>query len=270
MASLIAVPVIWLVLTYVNSRMRFVLFDSVLEKNCEVGRMWRAREEPGLQLFIWQIAFSLAMLTGLSVILGGPALIAFLLGWFSPPRQHLAPLILTGLCVLFLFLAWLILSIVVHVFTKDFVVPQMALENLSAFEGWRRLWQMVRAEKGPYAGYAGMKVIMAIGAAFAIGVVAFVAIVLLLIPFGGLGAIAVLWGMATGLTWNVFTITAAIVAGCIFLVMALYAVSWVSAPVIVFFPAYSIHFFASRYPLLARVLYPPAPPAAVAPEPGSA
>jgi hypothetical protein len=268
--ALIAVPVIWLVLIYLNSRMRFVLFDSILEKQCELGRMWRARNEPALQLFIWQIAFSLAMLTGLILIVGAPALGAFLLGWFSAPREHLAPLILAGLCVFFLVLVWIVLSLLVHVFTKDFVVPQMALENLSAFDGWRRLWAMVRAEKGSYAGYAGMKVIMAIGAAFAIGVVAFIAILLLLIPFGGLGAIAVLWGMATGLTWNVFTITAAVVVGSIFVLVALYAVSLVSAPVIVFFPAYSIYFFASRYARLASVLYPPPPPAPLSPEPGMA
>jgi hypothetical protein len=42
----------------------------------------------------------------------------------------------------------------------------------------------------------------------------------------------------------------------------LYGVSLISVPVIVFFPAYSIYFFAARYPLLAKLVYPspPAPP----------
>jgi membrane-anchored glycerophosphoryl diester phosphodiesterase (GDPDase) len=155
---------------------------------------------------------------------------------------------------------WLLLSMVILVFTKDFVVPQMALENLSAFEGWRRLWVMLQSEKGLYAGYGGMKLVLAIGAAVAVGILAIIMVILLLIPFGGIGAIAVIAGKAAGFTWNVFTITAAIVAGSIFLLLVFYAVSLISVPVIVFFPAYSIYFFAARYPNLARVMYPAPPP----------
>src|SRR6185437_13870765 len=260
--AIIAVPMIWCLLIYLNSRMRFVLFDSVIAKKCELGRMWRERRGPAFQYFIWQILFFLATIAGTAVLLGVPALAAFLLGWFTAPRQHLAPLILTGIFLFFVLMLWLLLSFVIQVFTKDFVVPQMALENLSAFEGWRRLWVMLQSEKGSYAGYGGMKFILAIGAAVGVGIVALIAIVLLLIPFGGIGAIA---GKAAGFTWNLFTITAAIVAGSIFLLIVFYSVSLISVPVIVFFPAYSIYFFAGRYPNLARVMYPAPPPSPVLP-----
>jgi hypothetical protein len=232
----------------------------VIAKKCELGRMWRERREPAFQYFIWQILFFLATIAGTAVLLGVPALAAFLLGWFTAPRQHLAPLILTGIFLFCVLMLWLLLSFVIQVFTKDFVVPQMALENLSAFEGWRRLWVMLQSEKGSYAGYGGMKFVLAIGAAVGVGIVAIIIVVLLLIPFGGIGAIAVIYGKAAGLTWNVFTITAAIVAGSIFLLLLFYAVSLISVPVIVFFPAYSIYFFAARYPQLARVMYPAPPP----------
>ena len=190
------------------------------------------------------------------VLVGIPALVAFLLGWFTAPREHLAALILWGIVLFFVLMAWFLGILFVHVFTKDFVVPQMALENLSAFEGWRRLWKMLMAEKGGYAGYAGMKLVMAIGGAFAVAMAAFVVIIILLIPFGGLGAIAVLAGKAAGmgLSWNVFTITLAIVLGSVFLVILFYALALVSVPVIVFFPAYSIYFFADRYPLLLTLI----------------
>src|SRR5439155_23823788 len=105
----------------------------------------------------------------------------------------------------------------------------------------------------------------------------FVVIILLRIPFEGLQAIAVFAGNAEAmdLSWNVFTIPLAIVLGSVFLVILFYALALVSVPVIVFFPAYSIYFFAARYPLLARLMYPPppltppviAPPIPPAPEP---
>lgn len=267
--AMIAIPILWLLLIYLNSRLRFVLFDSVIAKRCELSRMWRERREQAWQYFLWQIVFSIVMLAGMAVVIGIPVLSAFLLGWFTTPRAHLAPLILTGLFVFFVFLGWVALSVVVHVFTKDFVVPQMALEDISSFEGWRRLWAMFNSERSAYAGYGGMKLIMAIGAAFSVAILAFVAIILLLIPFGGLGAITVLAGKAAGLGWNVFTITAAVVGGSIFILAVLYVISLISVPVIVFFPAYSIYFFAARYPRLANLIYPPplppTPPAPLTP-----
>jgi hypothetical protein len=101
---------------------------------------------------------------------------------------------------------------------------------------------------------------------------ALVVIIVLLIPFGGLGAIAVLAGKAAGmgLSWNVFTITLAIVLGSLFAFALFYALALISVPVIVFFPAYAIYFFADRYPPLGNVIRPPLPPTPlppIAPEP---
>jgi hypothetical protein len=264
---LIVVPVLWLLFLYLSSRMRFILFDSVVAKRCEIRRMWRQRGEPAMRYFVWQIVLSLVSLAGMALIIGVPALIAFSLGWFTEPRSHLVGWILVGTLVFFAFMGWVLLALLAHVFTKDFVVPQMALEGVSAFEGWNRLWKMLQSEKGGYAGYAGMKLLMAIGAAFAVGVVAVILLIILLIPVGGLGAITVLTGQAGGLTWNVFTITLAVVAGCIFLLVFFYAVALISVPVIVFFPAYAIYFFAGRYPQLGNLIYPPHPLAPPPPPP---
>ena len=270
-AGLIAILVVcalvlWILFLYVSSVMRFVLFDAVVTRYCAIGKRWNHRQGPGLKLFGWQLLLLLATLVVFTILVGVPAAIAFGLGWMKSPRAHLLPLILGGMVLFFVFLAAAAALIVAHVFTKDFVVPQMALEDISAIEGWRRLLPMLKAEAGGYAGYAGMKLVMALGAAVAVGIVSVFVIVILLIPFGGFGAIAILLGKAGGLTWNLYTITLAVVVGAIFLCVMLYAVSLVSVPVIVFFPAYSIYFYAARYAPLSAVLYP-APPAAPVPQP---
>jgi hypothetical protein len=258
--AVIVIPVLWLLFIYINSRMRFVLFDSVIAKKCEIRRMWRERGGPALQYFVWQIAFSAVTLGGIILFIGLPALTAFALGWFSAPREHLIGLILGGIAVFFLFLGLMLLFLLIHVFTKDFVVPQMALEGISAFEGWRRLLKLVDSERWRYAGYAGMKMVLSIAAAFAVGIAAIILILVLLIPIGGLGLISMLLGQGAGLTWNALTITLAVVAGSVALVLLLYVMSLISVPVIVFFPAYAMQFFAARYPLLAAVIYPAPPP----------
>ena len=58
-----------------------------------------------------------------------------------------------------------------------------------------------------------MKIVMAIGAAIILGIVSAIVFLLFLIPVGGLGAVAVIGGMAAGLTWNLYTITLAVVVG---------------------------------------------------------
>jgi hypothetical protein len=74
----------------------------------------------------------------------------------------------------------------------------------------------------------------------------------------------VLTGKAAGLTWNAGTVALAVTIGLTVLAGFLYLVSLVAVPAIVFFPAYSIYFFASRYPRLGAVLYAQ-PPASQAP-----
>jgi hypothetical protein len=262
----VAVLVLWVLFIYVNSVMRFVLFDSVVAKRCEIRQYWNRRQKPGLRYFAWQLLLFLVMTVGLTILVGVPAAFALAVGWLKQSSQHMVPLILGGVILFFLVMTFAVLWLVVVVFSKDFVVPQMALEDIGAMEAWQRLLPMLKSEKGGYAGYLGMKIVMAIGAAVIVGIVAMIIILLTLIPVGGVGAVLVLMGKSGGLHWNLYTITLAVVIGSFLLAFILYVVSLVSVPAIVFFPAYSIHFFAARYPALNAILHP-APPAPVEPPP---
>jgi hypothetical protein len=249
-----------IILLYISSVMRFILFDSVVAKNCRIREGWRRRQSAGWKYFLWQAGFALAILAGMVVLLGIPALFAFLMGWFRDPHQHLVGFILGGIFLCFLILAFLIAAAVSQVLTKDFVVPQMALEGIGAIEGWRRLWPMIESEMGGYATYVGLKIVLAIGAGIAIFLVSLIAIFILLIPIVGVGVAVGLGGKAAGLTWNVFTITAIVVAVLVVVAILFYLLALISVPVIVFFPAYAVYFFAARYRPLSLILYPPPPP----------
>jgi hypothetical protein len=274
LASLIGLLVVlgmifWILFIYVSSVMRFILFDSVIAKHCEIRRGWSRRRAEGWRYFVWQLLFTLTMFAGLTILVGVPAALALAAGWLKQPREHLIPLILGGMFLFFVVMTFFVLLMVVHVLTKDFVVPEMALENISAIEGWRRLLPMLKAEKGAYAGYIGMKIVMALGAAVLVGIVTFIVILIFLIPVGGFGVIAVMTGKTAGLTWNLYTISLAVVVGSILLAVILYVVSLISVPAIVFFPAYSIYFFASRNPALNALVHPSssAPPIPSVPPP---
>jgi hypothetical protein len=250
---------------YLSSMMRFVLFDSVVTKRCEIRESWRRRHAAGMRLFFWHILLAVISWSVMLVLIGIPALIAFSMGWFKDPGEHMAPLVLGGIFVFMIFFVIVITIAVVTVFTKDFVVPQMALEDISAMEGWRRLIPMMKSDIGAYAAYIGMKIVLSMGAAIVFGIATAIAVVLLMIPAALIGITAVVAGKAAGLTWTPVVIAWGVVAVIIAFMVILYVVSFVSVPGIVFFPAYSLYFFAARYPALNAILYPapvlpPAPP----------
>ena len=132
----------------------------------------------------------------------------------------------------------------------------MALDDRTAAEGWSHLWPMMKSEKVGYAGYIGIKLVLAFATAVILGIVSFVVILALLIPLGGFGVITVLAGGAAGLTWNPITIAIAIVAAAIVILFLVLLLSLFSVPATIFFPAYSLYFFADRYPPLRALLYP--------------
>lgn len=270
LAGLIAVLVVTglvlgIIFMYISSVMRFILFDSVMAKECHIREGWNRRQGPGLRYFLWKLIYLLVMLGGLIVLVGIPAGLAFAAGWLREPKEHVAPLALSAILVFFVLLIFVFLLALVFVLTKDFVVPQMALEDIGVMEAWRRLWWMIKAEKGGYAAYIGMKIVMAIGAGIMVGIATLILGLIIAIPTVGLSILAVVTGKTAGLTWNANTITLAVVVGCVLLAVFMYVIALISVPVIVFFPAYSIYFFAARYPALSAALYP-APPAPAAPQ----
>ncbi len=259
-----------IIFMYISSVMRFILFDSIMAKECHIRAGWNRRQGPGLRYFLWKLLYLLITLAGIIVLVGIPAVFVFTTGWIKEPKEHLVPLVLGGILVAFALVIFVLGLALIFVLTKDFVVPQMALEDIGVMEGWRRLWWMIKAEKGGYAAYIGMKIVMAIGAGIMVGIAAVILGFIIAIPTVGLSILAVITGKSAGLTWNAYTITLAIVVGCVLLAGFMYVIALISVPVVVFFPAYSIYFFAARYPKLSAALYPaPPPPAAVQVPPGA-
>jgi len=244
--------------TYISSVMRFILFDSIVARECHIRQGWARRKHPGFRFFLWRLCFMLVTLAALLVVIGIPVACAGALGWFAHARDHVLGLVLGGIVLFFVLLILLVLVGVVSVMTKDFVVPQMALEDIAVMEGWRRLWLWIKYEKGGYAGYIGMKIVLAIAATIALAIFTIIALLLLLLIMGGVGLAVVLGGKAAGWTWNPYTIALAVVLGCIAVAILVFAAALISVPAIVFFPAYSIYFFAPRYSQLAALLWPQA------------
>jgi len=259
-AAVISALLLMVILIYVSSVFRFILLDSVLRERVRIREGWRRWEECGGRFFLWQIGFATVSITLLGLLVGLPLLYAWRSGLFDHAKEHVGALILGGLAMFFLAALLVILGALVGVFSKDFVVPLMALEELSALEAWRRLLPMLKAQKGPYAGYIGMKILLAIASGILFGILSLLALLLAAIPLVILGIVVVILAGAMGLTWNPLTIVVAVLVGAVVLFGLFWLVALVSVPSVVFFQSYTLYFFGARYARLGAILTPPAPP----------
>ncbi len=267
-AMIVVSFVLWLFLVYVTSRMRFVLFDSIIARECRIREYWSRRRDCAWHYFVWNLLFALFSMIVLVIIVGIPLSMAWAAGWLRKPSEHVLPLVLGGILLFFIFLAYAICAAVIRVITKDFVVPYMAVEGLTAVQGWRRLWPSMKAEGGSYAGYVGMKIVLAIAAGIIFAIIGVIIFLLIVFPLLIVGVLIGVLAASAGLTWNAFTITFVVMVAIIGFFVVMYLVALINVPVVVFFPAYAIHFLASRYPGLDALLHPapPSPPVPPAPE----
>ncbi len=260
--GILAFFILGFIFLYISSVFRFILFDSVLRRQCSISEGWRKWRRAGGRFFLWQIVFQMAVWLFLLIMIGLPLALAFAAGWMTDLRQHIARLIVGVILLVCLFGVFAIAAAVVQVLAKDFLVPLMALENLDFADAWHRLLAMLRLEKGRYAVYLLLKLVLSIAAGILFSIIAIVPVLFVVIP----GVVAVLGGRAAGMEWNVSTISLAIVFGTTLLLLLIYLIALVSVPATVFFPAYAMHFFAARYPNLDALLNPPPPAPLPAPE----
>jgi hypothetical protein len=255
--AIFVVMVLAFIFLYISSVFRFILFESVLRRHCSIGEGWLKWRRAGGRFFLWQIVFQVAASLGLAVLIGLPLAFALAAGWTTDLWEHIGRMVVGVILLGGLFLIFVLTAVVVQVLARDFLVPIMALEDVDFADGWHRLLGMIRPEKGRYAVYLLLKLVLSIAAAILFGILAFVAALFVVIP----GVVAVLAGHAAGVGWSVTTISLAIIFGTLLLLVLVYLIALVCVPATVFFPAYSMYFLAARYPALDALLNPaPAPP----------
>ncbi len=249
-----------LVLIYVSSILRFVLFDAVLSGNVRIRQGWQRWRERGQLFFPWQIGYMLIMFAVFGVVFGIPVFMAWRAGLFRNPSQNLGTLILGGLALFVVMLVVVLAGLVVFVLTKDFVVPIMAFEGVGPIDGWRRLKLMISANKGSYAGYLGFKAVLAIAAGIVVSIIGIVIFLIVLVPIVIIAVVVGVAGSTGGAGLSALALTALILGGIAVGLLLLFVMSMISVPVVVFFQSYALHFFGSRYEPLRAVMYPDTPP----------
>jgi hypothetical protein len=234
---------------YLSSVSRFVLLDAVITGKCELREGWKKWKGKGLEYFAWDVGFAFCCIVALVLLLGVPlwAAVKKLPASRSP---NIAALLAGGAAIFLAVGFFLVVVAVIDLLARDFLIPIMAVENRGVWSGWRRLLPMLSAEKLAYTGYILMKAVLAVGSAIFFGIIDLIALLLLLIPLGLIGALAYLALRGAELSWNFTTVSATVVLTALIIALIMWVFAFLYSPALVFFQSYALRFLASRLPSL--------------------
>ena len=148
--------VLWLVLTWLSSRGRFMFLHCVAENKAEVKNPWTKFRQHANSLFLFRIVLGLIgfFAVVLPILLGIVALIAV---FSAAPRVGFVLGLVTLALVLFVVSIVLLL---ISKFTTDFVVPIMSLRTTSCIAGWRELLTILSVNKASFALYILFQIVI--------------------------------------------------------------------------------------------------------------
>ena len=184
-----------LLFTAIGAIMEFAFVESLRTQRVHVRRYAKSYLGQGLSLFVFQLVLFLIVLLPVAgiVLVTVPAL------FNGPENVALGPLLflVPVLFVLGFFVA------LVDTLTKAFVVPVMMVRGGGVLAGWKAFWPTLKREWKQYGIYLVLWFFIAIAASFVVSLVGgFLSIVvlipfaivaiLLIVAFGGFGALAVM------------------------------------------------------------------------------
>ncbi|MFZ1083787.1 MAG: hypothetical protein WAN35_02335 [Terracidiphilus sp.] len=268
-AAIVAVVVLALLLSlvvfYLITRLRFAFFHCLIHNIREIGPGWRLYQAQAMRFFWLNIGVGfcymlLVTAATLPFVAGFMRLIREAPSGGHPDMRQLFTLLLPMIPVILLLL---LIGFALDVILRDFVMPHYALEDATAGEAWRGVWEHFKAEKGQFAVYALLRLILPTVAMIG-------SILVLLIPGLMLAGAGAAMGYAIHSAFSDATGAAALVGvalevffGVIAFGFALLAGISVGGPLSTGLREYALAFYGSRYQALGEILYPP--PAQIAP-----
>jgi hypothetical protein len=262
----ITLTLIYLLVFWLCSHLRFAFFDIVLNRGQFVAPAWR---KYGSQAFQWT-AFKVALCTLVTAAVAAPmsaaihhfvdsvAALQFAPGQKPPPEMMNA--IFAGYAAFFLIYLGMGVFFWLSSLLSDFIVPSLALEDTTLVVAFQRLGQLIRREPGQFTLYAVLKLGLALSGYVAQMIVFYAAF---LIAVVGVGLVALIIGLilhAIGVSMTVLTVLGVIVGMAVYLMLCFYAMPIAIGTVMTFLEAYALYFLGGRYPLLGERLDLSTPP----------
>ncbi|MGA7158827.1 MAG: hypothetical protein WBY53_18420 [Acidobacteriaceae bacterium] len=262
---------VYLVFFYLFARLRFAYFDIVLNRGEFVAPAWR---KYGSQSFKWTV-FEVLLGSLFTAVVALPIarLVPGLFTTFSRlplgPNQPPSPEFLRAIFTIYaaFFFIYLVIGIfyLLSAVLADFVVPSLALEEVTIPQALHRFGLLLRREPGQLTLYVILKCALFLAGGMAVGI-AFYAVLLIV------ALVAAMVGLLIGFLLHllhvptaVLTSLAMIVGIALYFGVSFYGMFVANGTLFTFLESYALYFLGGRYPMLGDLLdrstpAPPAPP----------
>lgn len=236
------------IFTWLASVFKFVYTDQLVRNSMEIKEPFARLKGLGTSYFLWTIAFGLAFLLSLLVIVGIPALIAYKT-YYTSTALSIGCIVIGSL--LFIMLA--IVGGVIDIFARDFVITTMYVKNLRIIEAWRTVIPVIKANKGQIALYILLLIVIAIASGIISIFIMIAAVIIMAIPVGILVGLSLLIALAASLTWNAFTIASVSILSVIMLFVFSTLLVCLMQPLLVFRRVFALQVLGQLDPDLATI-----------------
>ena len=137
---------------WLKSRGQFMFLHCVVQNKGEVVAPWKRYVREGNSLFLFKLLLGLAGFLGSALFIVPLAVIGISFaktGIAGFPMANLLWIFLLVFCII----VWVMALAGVKLLTDDFVVPIMSLRRCTVTDGWKELWGLLMANKGPFTIY---------------------------------------------------------------------------------------------------------------------
>lgn len=268
--ALFFVLALGVLLTWVWCRLRFTLFDLVLDRHGLVSRAWAPYGSRTWRLFGLMVLIGLSLTLLLAVTAGPLILHLFLtIRHLTPQEINSDPSVLFAdifpmygivfLIVLLVFLA--------DAVTQDFILPPMAIDDAPLASAFSRFFQFLRARFWTFALYLLLRFVLEIGLAWVGMMALFIVLAVAAVAGGGAGFVLYHFFWHAGPAGMTLFVVYCVIAGLLLIALYLLLLFALYGVIALVKQSFAVYFYGGYYPALGdRLEPPPAPPAAPAPE----
>ena len=253
----LVVIAIAVVISYLVVRLRFALFDCLVNQTRLIAPGWHKYRDQAFRFFLLSIAIGFVFVAAMVV-----TVLPFIKGFWHLYRQgqlggeQFPNMEALGIILQLvpIFLAFVLAAVCVDVVMRDFMLPHYALENASAGQAWTAMYERFSREPGAFLLYALLRLILPFVAIVALTIAL---IIPGIIVFGGLGLMmAGLHAAAANGSGPIADFFMAIL-GLVILALALLVTICVGGPLSISIRNYALVFYGGRYQALGDILSPP-------------
>jgi hypothetical protein len=265
-AGVAALMLLYLVVFYLCSRLRFAFFDIVLNRGEFVAPAWR---KYGAQSRKW-VLFKIALGTAFFALLAIPCvpLIKGLITTFSnihleQGQQQPAAFtqaVFSGYAAFFVLYFAIILFALFSSLLADFVVPSLALENTTLAEAFSRVGRLVRNEPGAVCLYALIKIAIFLVGGMAFTILFYIVILAVVLVAFLIGFLAYFLLHLLHVPQSVVTVLAIISGASLYIFTIFYSTFLGYGALYTITESYALYFLGGRYPMLGEILDHTTPP----------